>query len=101
MPSSRRIVFAHRVWADGSSFSKVIPPLRAEGHQVLASEHGLDNQDDVDCCVRSIARSTRPVCSSATPTAAPSSLRRRVPRRFLLSATCSHSWIYRVPADCE
>jgi hypothetical protein len=62
MPPSRSIVFAHRIWVDGSCFSKVIPPLRAEGQQVLASQHGLDNhQDDVDCCVCYIARSTRPV----------------------------------------
>ena len=28
------IVFAHGLWADGSCFSKVIPTLQAEGHEV-------------------------------------------------------------------
>ena len=26
------IVFCHGIWADGSSFNKLIPPLRAEGY---------------------------------------------------------------------
>jgi pimeloyl-ACP methyl ester carboxylesterase len=36
------IVFVHGIWADGSSFSKVIPPLQAEGHEVIAAQYGLD-----------------------------------------------------------
>jgi pimeloyl-ACP methyl ester carboxylesterase len=36
------IVFAHGIWADGSSFSKVIPTLQAEGHEVIAAQYGLD-----------------------------------------------------------
>jgi pimeloyl-ACP methyl ester carboxylesterase len=36
------IVFAHGLWADGSCFSKLIPALLADGHDVLASQHGLD-----------------------------------------------------------
>jgi pimeloyl-ACP methyl ester carboxylesterase len=36
------IVFVHGIWADGSSFSKVIPALHAEGHEVLAAQYGLD-----------------------------------------------------------
>jgi hypothetical protein len=31
------IVFSHGIWADGSCFSKLIPTLRAEGHQVIAA----------------------------------------------------------------
>ena len=31
------IVFCHGIWADGSCFSKVIPPLQAEGHEVIAA----------------------------------------------------------------
>jgi hypothetical protein len=31
------IVFCHGLWADGSCFSKVIPALPAEGHQVLGA----------------------------------------------------------------
>ena len=37
------IVFAHGLWADGSCFSKLIPRLHAEGHEVMASQHGLDS----------------------------------------------------------
>jgi hypothetical protein len=35
-------VFAHGIWADGSSFSKLIPPLQADGHEVIAAQYGLD-----------------------------------------------------------
>jgi pimeloyl-ACP methyl ester carboxylesterase len=62
MSTNKSIVFAHGIWADGSSFSKLIAPLRAEGYEVLASQHGLDDhQEDVDCVVRNIGRATRPV----------------------------------------
>src|SRR5260370_13576924 len=37
------IVFAHGIWADGSSFSKLIPALQAEGHEVIAAQYGLDS----------------------------------------------------------
>jgi pimeloyl-ACP methyl ester carboxylesterase len=37
------IVFAHGLWADGSCFGKLIPTLQAEGHEVMASQHGLDS----------------------------------------------------------
>ncbi|HJZ18016.1 MAG TPA: alpha/beta hydrolase [Stellaceae bacterium] len=37
------IVFAHGLWADGSCFGKLIPALQAEGHDVMASQHGLDS----------------------------------------------------------
>jgi DNA-binding transcriptional LysR family regulator len=36
------IVFAHGIWADGSCFQKLIPTLRAEGHEVMAAQYGLD-----------------------------------------------------------
>ncbi len=35
------IVFAHGIWADASCFSKVIPPLQAEGYEVVSSQYGL------------------------------------------------------------
>ena len=42
------IVFCHGIWADGSCFSKVIPPLQAEGYEVIAVQYGLDtNEADV------------------------------------------------------
>jgi pimeloyl-ACP methyl ester carboxylesterase len=43
MPAKPSIVFAHGLWADGSCFSKLIPALQADGHDVLASQHGLDS----------------------------------------------------------
>jgi hypothetical protein len=36
------IVFVHGIWADGSCFSKLIPTLQAEGHEVIAAQYGLD-----------------------------------------------------------
>jgi pimeloyl-ACP methyl ester carboxylesterase len=56
------IVFCHGLWADGSCFSKLIPPLRVEGYGVIASQHGLDShQGDVDCVLRAITRVSSPV----------------------------------------
>jgi pimeloyl-ACP methyl ester carboxylesterase len=56
------IVFAHGLWADGSCFSKLIPALQAEGHEVMASQHGLDSlKGDVDCVTRCFGRVSGPV----------------------------------------
>src|SRR5260221_2564529 len=56
------IVFAHGLWADGSCFSKLIPALQAEGHEVLCSQHGLDSlRGDVDCVLRAVRRVSSPV----------------------------------------
>ena len=60
--SKPSIVFCHGLWADGSCFSKLISPLRAEGYEVIASQHGLDShQGDVDCVLRAIGRVSSPV----------------------------------------
>src|SRR5690349_19831457 len=37
------IVFVDGLWADGSCFSKVIPTLQAEGHEVIAAQHSLES----------------------------------------------------------
>ena len=42
MSNKTRIVFVHGIWADGSSFSKLIPTLQGEGHEVIAAQYGLD-----------------------------------------------------------
>jgi pimeloyl-ACP methyl ester carboxylesterase len=56
------IVFAHGLWADGSCFSKLIPPLQADGHQVICSQHGLDSlKGDVACVTRCFGRVDAPV----------------------------------------
>ena len=61
-PSKPSIVFCHGLWADGSCFTKVMGPLRADGFEVIASEHGLDTHPgDVDCVIRSIGRVSSPV----------------------------------------
>jgi pimeloyl-ACP methyl ester carboxylesterase len=58
-PSS---VFAHGLWADGSCFSKLIRVLLAEGHEVMASQHGLDSlATDVAAVRACLARVTGPV----------------------------------------
>src|SRR6266852_6544672 len=47
------IVFCHGLWADGSCFSRVIPALQAEGHQVIAAQYGLNTTADDVATVRS------------------------------------------------
>jgi len=56
------IVFCHGIWADGSCFSKVIPPLQADGHEVIAVQYGLDSFDeDVATVKRTLNRVGSPV----------------------------------------
>src|SRR6202042_2602463 len=47
------IVFAHGLWADGSCFNKLTPALQAEGHEVFASQHGLDSLESDVAAVNS------------------------------------------------
>ena len=55
------IVFCHGIWADGSSFSKVIPALQAEGHEVMAAQYGLDTpEEDVATAKRTLGRVSSP-----------------------------------------
>jgi len=55
------IVFCHGLWADGSCFSKVIPALQADGHEVIAVQYGLNNYaDDVATVKRTLGRVNRP-----------------------------------------
>src|SRR3989441_10441472 len=59
--SKPSIVFCHGIWADGSCFSKVIPPLQAEGYQVMAAQYGLDTpEEDVATVVRTLGRVSSP-----------------------------------------
>src|SRR6266498_4324083 len=56
------IVFCHGIWADGSSFSKVMPALQAEGHEVMAAQYGLDTPEgDVATVKRTLGRISSPV----------------------------------------
>jgi pimeloyl-ACP methyl ester carboxylesterase len=55
------IVFCHGIWADGSCFSKVIPALQAEGHEVMAVQYGLDTfTEDVAAIKRTLGRVSSP-----------------------------------------
>ena len=55
------IVFAHGLWADGSCFGKLIPTLQAEGHEVMAAQHGLDSlASDVAAVKSCLARVSSP-----------------------------------------
>src|SRR5690348_4704638 len=61
METKPSIVFCHGIWADGSSFSKVIPPLQAEGHEVMAAQYGLDTlAGDVATVKRTLGRVSSP-----------------------------------------
>src|SRR5256885_15833252 len=61
MQTKPSIVFVHGIWADGSSFSKVIPTLRAEGYEVIAAQYGLDTlAGDVATVKRTLGRVSSP-----------------------------------------
>jgi pimeloyl-ACP methyl ester carboxylesterase len=61
LQSKPSIVFVHGLWADGSSFSKLIPTLQAEGHEVLAAQYGLDSlAGDVAAVKRTVKRLSGP-----------------------------------------
>ena len=51
------IVFCHGIWADGSCFSKVIPTLLADGHEVIAVQYSLESfEEDVAMIKRTLNR---------------------------------------------
>ena len=55
------IVFAHGLWADGSCFSKLIPTLQAEGHEVVSTQNSLDTlEGDVAAVRRALGRVSSP-----------------------------------------
>jgi pimeloyl-ACP methyl ester carboxylesterase len=55
------IVFVHGIWADGSSFSKLIPTLQAEGYEVIVAQYGLDTHaGDVAAVKSTLARVSSP-----------------------------------------
>ena len=61
MPARPSIVFAHGLWADGSCYSKVIPALQADGHQVVSAQNSLDTlEGDVATVTRALGRVSSP-----------------------------------------
>jgi len=60
-PQKPSIVFCHGIWADGSCFSKLIAPLRAEGFEVIAAQYGLDTHHrDVEVTRQTLSRVSNP-----------------------------------------
>ncbi|AZO71793.1 MULTISPECIES: alpha/beta hydrolase [unclassified Mesorhizobium] len=60
--SKPTIVFCHGVWADGSCFSKVIPALQADGHEVIAVQYSLESyEEDLATVRRTLNRVGSPV----------------------------------------
>jgi pimeloyl-ACP methyl ester carboxylesterase len=58
----KNVVFVHGAWADGSSWSKVIPLLEAKGLHVVAVQNPLTSlADDVAATKRAIALEDGPV----------------------------------------
>jgi len=56
----KNIVMVHGAWADGSSWSKVIPLLEAQGYHVVAAQLPLTSLEDDDAATqRAIARITK------------------------------------------
>jgi pimeloyl-ACP methyl ester carboxylesterase len=56
----KNIILVHGAWADGSSWSKVIPILEAQGYHVVAAQLPLTSLEDDDAATqRAIARITK------------------------------------------
>jgi pimeloyl-ACP methyl ester carboxylesterase len=61
MQSKPSVVFAHGLWADGSCFSKVIPALIEDGHEVVSTQNSLDTlEGDVAAVRRALGRVSSP-----------------------------------------
>ena len=61
MPAKPSIVFAHGLWADGSCYSKVIPALQEDGHEVVSAQNSLDTvEGDVAAVKRALGRVSSP-----------------------------------------
>jgi len=55
------IVFCHGLWADGSCFSKVIPTLQADGHEVITAQYALNTvADDIATVKAALGRVSSP-----------------------------------------
>lgn len=56
------VVLAHGAWADGSSWAKVVGPLQAAGHRVLAAPLPLTRfEADVEALEHTLERTSGPV----------------------------------------
>jgi hypothetical protein len=65
------VVLAHGAWADGSSWVRVMSPLIAAGHKVLAASLPLTSfEADVEALERTLERAPGPSWWSHMPTRA-------------------------------
>jgi predicted alpha/beta-fold hydrolase len=56
------IVLVHGLWADASSFNRIIPALQEEGYEVFAPQFGLDTlASDVEAVRRAFSRVPGPI----------------------------------------
>ena len=54
-------MFAHGLWADGSCYSKVIPALIEDGHEVVSTQNSLDSlEGDVAAVKRALGQVKSP-----------------------------------------
>src|SRR5437667_1803792 len=61
MTTKPSIVFAHGLWADGSCFRKLIPPLQGEGQEVIVAQNSLDTlTGEVAAVTRALGRVSSP-----------------------------------------
>jgi hypothetical protein len=61
--NATNIVLVHGAWADGSSWSKVIPILKSAGHIVTAVQMPLNSlADGID----TVKRAIDPICAPVT-----------------------------------
>ena len=66
------VVLVHGAWADGSSWSKIVRLLAADGVGAVAAPLPLTSfQDDVAALDRALERAPGPVVLLATPMPAP------------------------------
>ncbi len=57
MSKAKNVLLVHGFWADGSCFSEIIPPLVAEGYNVLAVQNPLTSlADDIAATKRALDR---------------------------------------------
>jgi pimeloyl-ACP methyl ester carboxylesterase len=65
-PAKPTIIFVHGLWADGSSWSKVIPTLQTQGYNVISVQNPTTSiEDDVAATKRAIAMANGDVILAA------------------------------------
>ena len=81
--SSATIVLVHGAWADGSSWSRVIPILQDKGFQVISVQIPLTSvEDDLAAANRIVADTKGPIVLVGHSWAAWPSLKRGLIRRW-------------------